>query len=222
MRQLSGSENGFGGDLRYGETGDGAGLRGADKICTEIAELSMPGASRKQWHAFLSTTTVNAKDRIGAGPWYDRLGRLVAQDLTDLLRERPSGADALIVDDLPNERGEPNRAGSAEGGLDDNHDVLTATDEQGNYDGGETCGDWTSTSASSSGGGGGWPPWGGGFGGPGLGHSWPAQSGNSWMAAHGAHGCAAGVNLEQNGPGSGDSVGAGGGYGGIYCFALAP
>src|SRR6185436_17897407 len=76
LRKLSGSQSGFGGDLRYGETGDGAGLRGADKICAAIAELSMPGASAKQWRAFLSATAggangsaVNAIDRIGAGPW---------------------------------------------------------------------------------------------------------------------------------------------------------
>lgn len=43
LRELSGSRTGFGGDLRFGETGEGAGLRGADKICAAIAELSMPG-----------------------------------------------------------------------------------------------------------------------------------------------------------------------------------
>src|SRR4051812_38554586 len=43
MQRLSGSADGFGGDLRFGETGEGAGLRGADQICTTIAEQSMPG-----------------------------------------------------------------------------------------------------------------------------------------------------------------------------------
>src|SRR4029077_16905154 len=72
MRDLSGSQDGFGGDLRYGETGEGAGLRGADKICAAIADRSMPGASAKQWRAFLSTVAgpVHAKDRVGSGPWY--------------------------------------------------------------------------------------------------------------------------------------------------------
>ena len=56
MRMLSGNRNGFGGDLRHGETGEGAGLRGADKICTEIAEIGMKGASKKAWRAFLSAT----------------------------------------------------------------------------------------------------------------------------------------------------------------------
>ena len=55
-----------------------------------------------------------------------------------------------------------------------------------------------------------------------LGHSWPAQSGQHWIRAHTARGCSPGVNLVQNGPGTGTSVGAGGGWGGIYCFALEP
>jgi hypothetical protein len=72
MVELSKSENGFGGDLRFGETGEGAGLRGADKICTAIAEKSMPG-NNKTWRAFLSATKgadgqpVHAIDRIGEG-----------------------------------------------------------------------------------------------------------------------------------------------------------
>jgi hypothetical protein len=138
----------------------------------------------------------------------------VASSLSQLLQTRPGDAENAIKNDLPNEDGLPNRAASSENGQDDNHDVLTGTDASGNYDGGGTCSDWTSTASSGGG---------GFFGdGPRLGHSWPAMSGQSWMAAHNAHGCEAGVNLIQNGPGSGNSVGAGGGYGGIYCFAKHP
>ena len=57
-----------------------------------------------------------------------------------------------------------------------------------------------------------------------LGHSWPATSGQDWIQAHAAAGCAPSVTIVQSGgppPGS-DGVGAGGGYGGIYCFALTP
>src|SRR5688500_15900743 len=85
MQELSGNEDGFGGDLRFGETGEGAGLRGADKICAATAERSMPG-NGKTWRAFLSTTggeggeQVDAIDRVGDGPWYDRIGRLVARN----------------------------------------------------------------------------------------------------------------------------------------------
>jgi hypothetical protein len=214
MRQLSGSQNGFGGNLTFGETGDGAGLRGADKICTTIAEMSMPGSGAKGWHAFLSTDAVDARDRIGDGPWYDRQGRVMALTKQALLTgNRPQGADPAIADDFPNERGEPNRAGSAVGSSNDNHDTLTATNTQGVYDGSSTCGDWTSTVTTGS----------GMWRGPGLGHTWPAMSGQSWVAAHGAPGCAASVNLSQGGGGgAGDGVGALGGYGAIYCFADMP
>ena len=230
MRDLSKSENGFGGDLRYGES---TGLAGADKICTELAERSMPGAGAKGWHAFLSAAKsgedagpVHAKDRIGKGPWYDRTGRLVAMTLDDLLKERPASADPAIIDDLPNERGEPNHTDTVEG-MDDNHDVVTATNAQGMWDGKMTCEDWTSTETPMAmmqeepmmmG------PWGNiPDDGPGLGHSWPSQfSGVSWMTAHRAPGCGASVALVQTGAGMGTGIGNAGGYGGIYCFALMP
>jgi hypothetical protein len=230
MRDLSKSENGFGGDLRYGES---TGLAGADKICTELAEQSMPGAGAKGWHAFLSAakggmdgSPVHAKDRIGMGPWYDRLGRVVAMNLTDLLKERPSGADPAIIDDLPNERGEPNHT-DTEPDMDDNHDVVTGTNPQGMWDGKMTCEDWTSTETPM-------PmgddepmmmgPWGDiPDDGPGLGHSWPSEfSGASWITSHRAPGCGASVALVQTGAGMGTGIGNGGGYGGIYCFALKP
>jgi hypothetical protein len=216
MLELSGSDQGFGGDLRFGEA---TGLAGADKICNTIADMSLPGASAKQWRAFLSTAQggegggpVHAKDRIGEGPWYDRMGRLVAMDLDGLLGTRPQG-DPLIANDLPNEHGEPNHQGV------DNHDTITGSNAQGEYDGNTTCEDWTDAPPLEAGEGG---RGGGEHNGPGMGHSWPAQSGQSWIAAHRAGGCAAGVNLVQNGAGSGNGIGAGGGYGGIYCFALMP
>jgi hypothetical protein len=210
MKSLSGSEKGFGGDLRFNEA---TGLAGADKICATIAEKSLPGAGQKQWRAFLSTTTVAAADRIGTGPWYDRMGRLVAASKSDLLQTRPSGADPAIVDDLPNETGLPNHLDGAPGcsgnACPDNHDTLTGSKANGTWDGGGTCDDWTSTTAKGA---------------PRVGHSWPAGSGRGWAAAHTAGGCAAGINLVQSGgPAKGDtSVGAGGGYGGFYCFALTP
>lgn len=69
-----------------------------------------------------------------------------------------------------------------------------------------TCSDWTSTGSGS----------------PRIGHSWPGGPSENWISAHTAPGCAAGVNLVQNGAGSGTCVGCSGGYGGIYCFALTP
>ena len=205
MRQLSGSQDGFGGDL--------GGLAGADEICNQVAELSdAPGATEKVWRAFLSTSSgganggpVHAIDRIGEGPWYDRNGRLISENLAGLTRgERPAG-DAATVNDLPDERG---RALAQFG---DTHDVLTGTDLQGEFQGGPrgvTCNDWTSSAGAT--------------GRPNCGHSWPARSGRSWMRAHRVRGCSPGVNLVQNGPGRGDCVGCGGGWGAIYCFALTP
>jgi len=224
------NDQGFGGDLRYGETGAGAGLRGADKICTEIAEASMPGAGAKTWRAFLSAVEgpVHAKDRIGAGPWYDRKGRLVASNLTQLLMQRPGDADTAIKNDLPNEDGIPNHNPDLTGNV-DNHDVLTGTNTMGMLyatDPQRTCMDWTSSAGmgagGSSGGGGS-----GGFGraaGPWCGHSWPAGSGMNWMSALAEGGCQPGINLkEQGGPMQGVyTVGTGGGYGAFYCFALTP
>jgi hypothetical protein len=246
LQKIAGNTKGLGGDLRHGETGAGAGLRGADKICTEIAEGSMPGAGAKKWRAFLSATAdengkqVNAIERIGSGPWYDRLGRLLANNLNELYYDRPQSAAAAIKNDFPNETGTTNQNPDKTGNV-DNHDMLTGSDTQGKlYGATATCNDWTSTATSGSkprvghswptmtegcsttstlgasgagGANGGWP--GGGFGGMG--------SMCNWMSALDEAGCAPGVNLIQNGgPGNDGTVGSGGGYGGFYCFALTP
>jgi hypothetical protein len=238
---LSNNQQGFGGDLRFGETGAGAGLRGADKICQTIAETSMPG-NGKAWRAFLSATqgeqgeVVNAIDRVGTGPWYDRLGRLVAANKADLAQPRPVGADAAIVNDLPNEDGVPNRDPDGTGDV-DNHDTLTGSGPTGQLfmnDPAVTCKDWTSSES---------------WGAPRVGHTWPRSggpimggptgsggrsgggpggldgSGENWMSALTESGCAPGVFLIEAGPPGKNgtkSVGDGGGYGGIYCFALTP
>jgi hypothetical protein len=254
MQRLSKSPNGFGGDLRYGQPD---GLSGADKICTEIAEHAVPGSGAKGWRAFLSVTKgpngqpVHAIDRIGEGPWYDRLGRLVAMNKANLAMSRPLGADPAIINDLPNEDGVPNHA--PDGMQVDNHDILTGTGPTGqlfNSDWRYTCHDWTSSI--------------GGDGTPRVGHSWPRMGGMrpgggrgaglagtsggaagtgfvpptgggpggpgglgdmaNWMSSLNEAGCAAGASLVEMGPPdpNNPTVGSGGGYGGIYCFALKP
>lgn len=227
MQELSGSEAGFGGDLRFGETGPGAGLRGADKICAAIADMSMPGASGKQWRAYLSATDdgngnqVNAIDRVGEGPWYDRLGRTFALTKDDLRTERPTNIDPAIKDDFPNEDGIPNHQPDPTQEEVDNHDTLTGTNQDGElYANDATCQDWTSAGAN--------------VGKPRVGHSWPRYGGPGpggkgdgsmahWMSSLDESGCAPGVNLIEMGPpGDDGTVGSGGGYGGIYCFALLP
>ena len=217
VQRLSGSTDGFGGDL--------GGLSGADALCQQIAEYSTPCAANRQWRAFLSTVAgpVHAKDRIGTGPWYDRVGRVVAMNLTDLLNERPVGIDPVISNDLPNEYGVPNHDPDGTGDV-DNHDTLTGTNSLGELysdDPGCTCQDWTSSVGSD--------------GLPRVGHTWGTAMGggggpmgggdgsmSNWMSALDEAGCAPGVNLIQNGGPNPNNptVGSGGGYGGWYCFAL--
>jgi len=225
--------DGFGGDLRYGETGAGAGLRGADKICATLAEASMPGAGAKGWRAFLSASDdgtgkpVNAIDRVGAGPWYDRLGRLFGNTLTDIAQQRPANADAAIKNDFPNEDGVPNHRPDPSVAAVDNHDMLTGSDATGKLlDATSNCLNWTSALGDTA-----------TEGKPRVGHAWPRSTSgsgsggpagagdmNNWMSALTESGCKAGANLvEQGGPmQSAVTVGSGGGYGGFYCFALTP
>jgi hypothetical protein len=226
--QLSGTVNGFGGDLRYGQVGANAGIRGADMICAAIADLSMPGASAKGWRAFLSATNdgtgqpVWAINRIGQGPWYDRVGRLFANNLAELPFDRPQNADPAIINDLPNEFGVPNHRPDPNLPEVDNHDILTGSNAQGRlYGAMATCLDWTSTSRDVR-----------VTGRPRVGHSWPRPCGGggggvrscNWISALDEAGCGAGVNLVEMGPPdpANPTVGSGGGYGGIYCFALTP
>jgi len=216
MVRLSGSDDGFGGDLRYDGAPDG--LTGADKICTEIAEHSMPGSGAKGWRAFLSVAEgpdgerVDAIDRIGEGPWFDRLGRTVAETIEDLQNERPQGADAIIAEDLPNEYGVPNHRPDPTMPEVDNHHILTGSDGEGRlYQGSVngTCDNWTALEDAGR---------------PRIGFSWSIDNRVHWISGQDEGGCGAGFDLDGGG-GSDPSnpiVGSGGGYGGIYCFALMP
>lgn len=222
----SGSPDGFGGDL--------GGLSGADAICQRIAESVSPCQRGKTWRAFLSTPTTNARDRIGTGPWHDRLGRLLAANLDDLLNERPTGADPLIVNDFPNENGVPNHDPDGRG-LVDNHQILTGTGLDGTvYQQGAaqfagsatacgtangawsveaaTCWGWTTKEPKGC---------------PRVGHSWPRDlSGRHWISVWNEGGCAPGggnlnpANLFEDGMDGTPTVGSAGGYGGFYCFAV--
>jgi hypothetical protein len=238
---FNGSMKGWGGDFRYG-TADG--LTGADKLCTEIAEASLPGNCRT-WRAFLSTSTVDAIDRVGSGPWYDRLNRTIANNLTELVETRPGGITvSSILNNLPNEDGTPHH--NEEVGCTDlndcadNHDVLTGSDTDGRvctaetcagiggFPGGpgggteltdQTCEDWTLGTSKS------------GIA-PRCGHTWPTGGGgggmmgggDDWISHLTENGCAPGFNLVQDGgpmPNGLGTVGDGGGYGAIYCLALS-
>lgn len=228
-----GGPDGFGGDLRFGTN---SGLEGADKICTTIAESSMPGSGAKQWHAFLSTEhggpgdgPVHAKDRIGTGPWYDRVGRLVSMNLTNLLQDRPSDADPAIKTDFPNEDGVPNKRPDPTKPEDDTHHFLTGSKQNGEWYGKDlhqnssTCLDWTTNSrkniASAEGDG---PV----TGRPQIGFSFTVDKRTNWISGQTEGGCGAGITgvgvVNGGSQETNPIVGSGGGYGGIYCFAMIP
>jgi hypothetical protein len=232
--EFSKNESGFGGDLRYGETGPGAGVRGADKICAAVAEKSLPGSSVKGWRAFLSATAdahgkqVNAIDRVGNGPWYDRIGRLLAPTKADLKNVRPTNGDASIQNEFPNETGVSNKFPNPnQTTYDDNHHTLTGSNAEGTlkvptgtnasnttY---HTCKDWTVAEANAT------------HGKPGVGFAWPrggrvSNQGSHWYTTYDATGCGRGIAIIEDGPGQPGvlTVGNGGGYGAFYCFALSP
>jgi hypothetical protein len=215
--------NGFGGDL--------GGLEGADEICSTLAQHSNPGDT-KLWHAFLSTSgssgapAVHAIDRVGTGPWYDFAGHRLATDVQGLLPDpdregRPRGADPELAAMFTDENGERARAGV---GI-DNHDTLTGSGRLGRlYDDGvggsvATCQDWTSKTLQGRPGDptatGGQVP---------VGHSWPRSNaeGRHWISEHTVNGCEPGFETSGGtaAPQGDFRVGAAGGYGGFYCFAL--
>ncbi|HEX2613323.1 MAG TPA: carboxypeptidase-like regulatory domain-containing protein, partial [Fibrobacteria bacterium] len=224
MQALSGKDSGFGGDFRYGETGSGAGLRGADKICAATAERSLKNAKYKGWRAFLSVkvgpygSQVDAITRIGSGPWYDRVGRRVGKTTTDLLGKagRPDSADAAIKTDLPNENGIPNQQPDPNLPAVDNHHSLTGSTTTGTLYmpssvNSTTCDDWTTNAKVQN-------------KRPRVGWTWTAQGRVQWISGEDEAGCGAGYYLVQTGSVNYSNliVGSGGGYGAFYCFALNP
>ncbi len=116
--------------------GDGAnlgGLAGADAHCQSLAQTA--GSTGKTWRAYLSSTTENARDRIGAGPWQNAKGVTIADDIASLHGDanQISKETALTeTGEVVNGRGDqPNR-----------HDILTGSKPDGTA-APETCGDWT-------------------------------------------------------------------------------
>ncbi len=124
-----------------GKGGDLGGLAGADAYCQSLA--AKVGAGEKTWHAFLSTDKVNAKDRIGNGPWYNYSGVLIAKDLTDLFKPETNKISAetamtemgkrpnYLAGDPPKPVAQPLQ-----------HDMLTGTKNDGTATD-MTCNNWT-------------------------------------------------------------------------------
>lgn len=229
LAKLAGNADGFGGNL--------GGLPGADEKCRQLAIASTSQAceAKKTWRAFLSTSSVNAIDRIGEGPWFDRRNRRVASSKADLLGDRPVSADPAIKNDLPNEFGFPNHTPYGDGRQFDNHEILTGTGADGKVYSQTGRSGWSGAS-TSCGSGGTWSVeaatcWGwtsaAGQGCPRVGKSWPRNdgldSGTNWMSAWNEGGCAPGGPDTESGRAMGldgtPRVGSAGGYGGFYCFA---
>jgi hypothetical protein len=127
-----------------GQGGNFGGLEGADAHCTALAEAA--GVTGKTWAAYLSTSTVDARDRIGDGPWTNAKGDVVAQDIGAL-----HGADNMIGKETAlNEKGE---MVNGRGDSPNQHDILTGSQPDGTaFAGAEdrTCGDWTRSGAEGA------------------------------------------------------------------------
>jgi len=178
-------------------SGDGAnlgGLAGADAHCQNLADAQ---GSSKTWRAYLSahatesSPAVNARDRIGFGPWYNARGVLVAENLNQLHSERMF----LGKENSLNEMGEQV---NGRGDSPNQHDILTGSSLDGRTvdDGSNhTCNNWTSNGEGTAH----------------VGHHDRQGGGanpNSWNSAHGSRGC------------SQENLIATGGNGYFYCFAI--
>src|SRR5690242_17812466 len=110
------------------------GLDGADAHCAALAEAA--GVTGKTWRAYLSTSTVDAKDRIGSGPWFNAKGEKIADDVASL----HSDANNITKATGLTEKGEqvPGR-----GDTPNEHDILTGSNADGTRIADQTCGDWT-------------------------------------------------------------------------------
>lgn len=133
-----------------GNGADLGGLEGADAHCLALAAAA--GSSRTNWRAYLSTTApggeagVNARDRIGKGPWHNVNGVEVAKNVEDL----HSPGNNLNKQTALTEQGEPI---SGRGDAVNRHDILTGSDPDGNYStagGDTTCGNWTKSGEGSA------------------------------------------------------------------------
>jgi hypothetical protein len=133
--------------------GDGAnlgGLDGADAHCQALAKAA--GATKTNWRAYLSTTApggeagMNARDRIGKGPWQNAKGEVIATSVDDL----HSASNKLTKQTALSEKGE---VVSGRGDGVNMHDILTGSDPQGMFStagGDTTCGNWTKNGPGSA------------------------------------------------------------------------
>jgi len=130
-----------------GKGADLGGLEGADRHCQQLAQAA--GAGTKTWRAYLSTQgngAVNAKDRIGRGPWMNANGIVIAKDVADL----HSPGNAVTKPNALNEKGE---VVNGRGDTPNRHDILTGSTPEGTAFTGDqdrTCGNWTKSTAGAA------------------------------------------------------------------------
>jgi hypothetical protein len=132
-----------------GDGGNLGGLAGADAFCEELAVAESPDFARRTWRAYLSTSTVNAISRIGAGPWRNAAGVIVANSVAQLHDPANVAAGGPLdatwaINDLTiplDETGDQVPSGGGGGNV---HDILTGTLLDGTVATNETCLDWTS------------------------------------------------------------------------------
>ena len=183
-----------------GKGADLGGLAGADRHCQSLADAV--GAGKHKWRAYLSTVAagnapaVNARDRIGKGPWRNAKGVVIARNLDELHWDNKLSKETAL-----SEKGE---IVNGFGDRPNMHDILTGSDSEGraiSWSGDTTCGNWTKSGAGSAM----------------LGHhdrrgiraGAPSQdpAARSWDSAHPSRGC------------SQDALRSTGGAGLFYCFA---
>ncbi|MCC6888243.1 MAG: hypothetical protein IT536_06885 [Hyphomicrobiales bacterium] len=130
-----------------GNGGNLGGLEGADALCQRLAKAA--GATAKTWRAYLSTTgakSVNARDRIGRGPWQNAKGEVIARTLDDLHSDKNNLNKQTALT-------ETGRIVNGRGDKPNMHDILTGSSAEGRTVAGEkdtTCNNWTSSDAGSA------------------------------------------------------------------------
>ena len=182
-------------------TGNGAnlgGLAGADAHCQKLA--AAVGAGNRTWHAYLSTSAgdgkpaMNARDRIGKGPWHNAKGAQIAKDVSQL---HGDSAEEARAGNLITRNNALNEKGDRMNGVGDSpnmHDVLTGslTDGRAYGDGADhTCKNWTTSGEGTAQ----------------VGHYDRNGGGVSWNSTHATRGC------------SQEALVGTGGAGLFYCFA---
>jgi len=179
-----------------GKGADLGGLEGADRHCQALAQAARGGG--KTWHAYLSTQgagAVNARDRIGRGPWTNAKGVVIAKDVAEL-----HGTNNLTKQTALTEKGD---VVNGRGDTPNMHDVLTGSQPDGTaFPAGEdrTCGNWTKS----------------GQGVAMVGHSDrtgldESAAAKSWNSSHPSRGLGGGCSQ--------DDLKSTGGNGLLYCFA---